>query len=136
MACSLTAVVRKNPNTTVGMDDDLLGVNENGQDAGASSSSIVARLEALRRDARGVSGPSTAALPLATVDYNQPRQPTAEAGTVDDPKPAESLTALAAELFGDERFRAACAKGLNARLQRTRDGATAESRISELAGKS
>ena len=47
----------------------------------------------------------------------------------------QSLAALREELFADEMFKAACDKGLNATLQRTRDGATAETRIQELAGK-
>ena len=115
------------------MDDDLLGSSENRQDVGPQSSSIVARLQALRKGAGSAEVPAAAA-PLATIDSNQPRQTTAEEGTVARAKPTGSLTALAADLFGDERFKAACGKGLHARLQRTRDGATAESRISELAG--
>ncbi len=115
------------------MDDDLLGIKENRQDVGSNSSSIVARLQALRKGAGSVDVPSAAA-PLCTIDSNQSRQAAAEPGTVAHAKPTGSLAALATELFGDERFKAACAKGLHARLQRTRDGATAESRISELAG--
>ena len=45
-----------------------------------------------------------------------------------------SLAALATELFKDPAFMELCDKGLNGTLQRTKDGATAESRIQELAG--
>ena len=45
-----------------------------------------------------------------------------------------SLAALAAELFQDPALTGLCDKGLNGTLQRTKDGATAESRIQELAG--
>ena len=45
-----------------------------------------------------------------------------------------SLAGLAAELFKDPTFTELCDKGLNGTLQRTKDGATAESRIQELAG--
>ena len=45
-----------------------------------------------------------------------------------------SLVGLANELFRDPAFMELCDKGLNGTLQRTKDGATAESRIQELAG--
>ena len=45
-----------------------------------------------------------------------------------------SLAGLATELFKDPGFMELCDKGLNGTLQRTKDGATAESRIQELAG--
>jgi hypothetical protein len=45
-----------------------------------------------------------------------------------------SLAALAEELFEEAVFKAACSKGVSMRLQRTKDGATQESRIHELAG--
>ncbi|DBA96427.1 TPA: Nucleolar protein 58, variant 2 [Trebouxia sp. C0004] len=44
-----------------------------------------------------------------------------------------SLAGLATELFKDPAFMELCDKGLNGTLQRTKDGATAESRIQELA---
>lgn len=47
-----------------------------------------------------------------------------------------SLAGLATELFKDPAFLELCDKGLNGTLQRTKDGATAESRIQELAGPS
>jgi hypothetical protein len=46
----------------------------------------------------------------------------------------QNLMALADQLFTEAAFVELCEKGMNARLQRTRDGATAESRINELAG--
>lgn len=45
-----------------------------------------------------------------------------------------SLAALAEEVFRDPELTQLCEKGLNLTLQRTKDGATAESRIQELAG--
>lgn len=45
-----------------------------------------------------------------------------------------SLAALAEELFEEAVFKAACHRGVSMRLQRTKDGATQESRIHELAG--
>ena len=155
------------------MNDDLLGDGSVKEVAARSNSSIAARLEALRRGPHTVGPASAAVLPLMQLDNNQLHQTAAESGPERQPTMTGSLAALAAELFGDERFKAACAKGLNARLQvsclrrgclrqsdqphsaklssrrtghpiehggvaslqRTRDGATAESRISELAGK-
>lgn len=50
------------------------------------------------------------------------------------PQADRSLAALAEELFEEPAFKAACHKGVSMRLQRTKDGATQESRIHELAG--
>lgn len=47
----------------------------------------------------------------------------------------QNLMALADQLFTEAAFVELCENGMNARLQRTKDGATAESRINELAGK-
>ena len=44
------------------------------------------------------------------------------------------LASHAQELFGDAAFKELCDRGMNFTLQRTKDGATAESRIQELAG--
>jgi hypothetical protein len=44
------------------------------------------------------------------------------------------LSVLAANLFGDEKLKAALERGLTTTLKRTKDGATAESRVQELAG--
>lgn len=69
----------------------------------------------------------------------------AAASTSNDPQPVfelggrfetRSLAGLATELFKDPAFMELCDKGLNGTLQRTKDGATAESRIQELAGAS
>eukprot|EP00884_Botryococcus_braunii_P021019 jgi/Botrbrau1/7600/Bobra.0159s0049.1 len=46
----------------------------------------------------------------------------------------QNLMALADQLFTEAAFVELCERGMNARLQRTKDGATAESRINELAG--
>jgi hypothetical protein len=47
---------------------------------------------------------------------------------------APSLAQAARELFGEPGFAEQCERGLTMQLRRTRDGATAESRIAELAG--
>ena len=98
------------------MNDDLLG-DGNIKEAAARNNSIAARLEALRRDTHNVGAASAAVLPLPQLDLNQPHQAAAKPGPERQPQMTGSLAALAAELFGDERFRTACAKGLNARLQ-------------------
>lgn len=46
----------------------------------------------------------------------------------------KSLAACARHLFDAPEFAELCEKGLNAQLQRTKDGATDKSRIAELAG--
>ena len=48
---------------------------------------------------------------------------------------ARSLAETARELFNDPDFAQLCEKGMNAQLQRTKDGATDKSRIAELAGR-
>lgn len=135
---------------TTGMQDNLLdlvaagnenapgaangasGVSASGASANTSGSSIAARLEALRRETSRMSGAVAStpikAKPPAPVNCQSGIQFEA-AGQLD----SRGLAALAIELF-DDKFKAACEKGLNATLQRTRDGATAESRIAELAG--
>lgn len=45
-----------------------------------------------------------------------------------------SLAQVAEELFSDSAFAEMCERGLTMQLKRTKDGATAESRIAELAG--
>jgi len=47
---------------------------------------------------------------------------------------APSLAQAARELFGEPGFAEQCERGLTMQLRRTKDGATAESRIAELAG--
>ena len=47
---------------------------------------------------------------------------------------SKSITDLAEELFDEPAFLELCGKAMNTNLQRTRDGATAESRVQELAG--
>jgi len=46
----------------------------------------------------------------------------------------EGLTKIAKQLFDDAEFGELYARGMNSQLQRTKDGATDKSRISELAG--
>jgi hypothetical protein len=48
--------------------------------------------------------------------------------------PGSRMAQLAESSFGDAEFVQLCEQGLTAQLQRTRDGATAQSRIAELAG--
>lgn len=47
---------------------------------------------------------------------------------------APSLAQVAEELFSDSTFAEMCERGLTMQLKRTKDGATAETRIAELAG--
>jgi nucleolar protein 58 len=47
---------------------------------------------------------------------------------------APSLAGLAEQLFSSPAFKDMCERGLNMQLKRTKDGATAETRIAELAG--
>ena len=47
---------------------------------------------------------------------------------------APSLAQVAEELFSDAAFAEMCERGLTMQLKRTKDGATAETRIAELAG--
>ena len=47
---------------------------------------------------------------------------------------APSLVQVAEELFSDATFAEMCERGLTMQLKRTKDGATAETRIAELAG--
>ncbi len=47
---------------------------------------------------------------------------------------SKSITDLAEELFDEPAFLELCGKAMTTSLQRTRDGATAESRVQELAG--
>ena len=50
------------------------------------------------------------------------------------PPPSDnSLSKMAQQLFGDPEFTSMCERGLNAQLTRTRDGATQESKMRELA---
>ena len=48
---------------------------------------------------------------------------------------APSLAQVAEELFSDAAFAEMCERGLTMQLKRTKDGATAETRIAELAGR-
>lgn len=115
-----------------GAANGAAGVSASSGSANASGSSIAARLEALRRETSRMSGAVASsplkAKPSAPMNSQSGIQFEA-AGQLD----SRGLAALAIELF-DDKFKAACDKGLNATLQRTRDGATAESRIAELAG--
>ena len=68
---------------------------------------------------KGLSRPAKAAIrPAATIR----------------PACSKSITDLAEELFDEPGFLELCGKAMNTNLQRTRDGATAESRVQELAG--
>eukprot|EP00775_Hariotina_reticulata_P012257 gene12257-12395_t len=51
-----------------------------------------------------------------------------------DKYPGSRLAQLAGSIFSSSEFLQQCEQGLSAQLQRTRDGATAQSRITELAG--
>lgn len=86
-----------------------------GQDTGA----LAARLDNLRRE-------SIRPMPVA------PLQPPVqfEAGSVD----MSSFSKVAAQLYEEKAFLELCNKGMNAQLTRSKDGATNETKIQELAG--
>ncbi|PRW56860.1 P-loop containing nucleoside triphosphate hydrolase [Chlorella sorokiniana] len=83
---------------------------------------LAARLESLRRDSVRPSLAGGAAA-MQGVQFEA-------AAPID----MQALSRLALQLFDDEGFRQACDKGLNMQLTRSKDGATAEFRIQELAG--
>lgn len=96
----------------------------------AARPSLSRTADALLRESMQVSDPSkqrTVAVASSSTDL----QPLFELGGRFETR---SLAGLAAELFKDPGFMELCDKGLNGTLQRTKDGATAESRIQELAG--
>eukprot|EP00887_Chlorella_sp_A99_P002597 scaffold6.g2597.t1 len=87
---------------------------------------IAARLESLKRESLRPSiagGGLCAAAAAPGVQF--------ESGGQFD---GQALTKLALGLFEDEGFRGLCDKGLSAQLTRSRDGATEETKIQELAG--
>ncbi len=85
---------------------------------------------ALLRDSTLITDSSKHRTATATSSSNE-LQPVFELGGRFETR---SLAGLATELFKDPAFMELCDKGLNGTLQRTKDGATAESRIQELAG--
>lgn len=87
---------------------------------------------ALLRDSTLITDSSKHRTATATSSSNE-LQPVFELGGRFETR---SLAGLATELFKDPAFMQLCDKGLNGTLQRTKDGATAESRIQELAGTS
>jgi nucleolar protein 58 len=126
-----------------------------------SAKTIAARLQALKRDsfhlleaggtatkagapeaaAAGSSGAAQQLQPTAAPsgmagyagELRQSMQefvPFEEAGAWEAP----SLAGMAEELFNNAGFKEACERGLGMQLKRTKDGATAETRIAELAG--
>lgn len=84
----------------------------------------------------GSSGPCPVAVQLTLPRESLALPPTPGAPVFEPLSSVEgqNLMALADGLFTEAAFVDLCEKGMNARLQRTRDGATAESRINELAG--
>ena len=101
----------------------------NGSESAAIRSALPRVTAALLRDSTQIDSSSQRA-GVASTSGNE-LQPIFEvAGRFE----TRSLTSLATELFKDPAFMELCDKGLNGTLQRTKDGATAESRIQELAG--
>lgn len=84
--------------------------------------SIAARLESLKRESLrpSIAPPSTS---QAGIQFEA-------AGPVD----STALRRLAGQLFDDESWKQLYDKGMNAKLTRSRDGATEETKIKELAG--
>ena len=95
--------------------DDLPGTN-----AAAPMGGLAAKLESLKRESVR---PSFASSGQQQVQFEA-------AGHYD----MHALSRLAQQLFGDKEFSALCEKGMNAQLTRSKDGATEETKIKELAG--
>ncbi|KAL4427843.1 hypothetical protein ABPG75_001932 [Micractinium tetrahymenae] len=89
--------------------------------AGAGVGGLAARLESLKRESMRPSLASGQAMAGVVFEAAAP---------ID----AQALTRLAIQLFDDEQFRQLCDKGMSAQLTRSKDGATAETKIQELAG--
>ena len=94
---------------------------ENSPAASQPIGGLAAKLESLKREAVR---PSFASAGQAQVQFEA-------AGHYD----MQALSRLAQQLFGDKEFSALCEKGMKAELTRSKDGATEETKIKELAGK-
>jgi hypothetical protein len=81
---------------------------------------LAARLESLRRDSVR---PSLAGTGVPAGQFEA-------AGQYD----TQALSRLAQQMFGDAEFVALCERGMSAQLTRSKDGATEETKIKELAG--
>jgi len=90
--------------------------------AAAPMGGLAAKLESLKRESVR---PSFASSGQQQVQFEA-------AGHYD----MHALSRLAQQLFGDKEFLALCEKGMNAQLTRSKDGATEETKIKELAGMS
>jgi hypothetical protein len=88
--------------------------------AAAPMGGLAAKLESLKRESVR---PSFASSGQQQVQFEA-------AGHYD----MHALSRLAQQLFGDKEFSALCEKGMNAQLTRSKDGATEETKIKELAG--
>lgn len=95
---------------------DLPGVGGHPAPIGA----LAARLESLKRDNSRLSFMGSAA-----------QTPQFEIAAQYD---VSGLSKAALQLFGDKEFVAMCERGMNAQLTRSKDGATEETKIKELAG--
>lgn len=93
--------------------------------------SLAAKLESLKRE---TARPSYAATSLS----NQPTAVHLDSATAPGQQQHDSttLSRLAQQLFNDKEFIALCEKGMHAQLTRTKDGATEETKIKELASTS
>lgn len=86
---------------------------------------LAAKLESLKRDVP-VTAPKSAGKGMAVA------LPGGDA--VDRQFDVNALSRSAHQLFGDEGFIAMCEKGLTAQLSRSKDGATQDTKLKELAG--
>ena len=86
----------------------------------ATFGGLAAKLECLKRDSVR---PSLAGPGAQQVQFEA-------AGQYD----SQALSRLAQQMFGDPEFAALCARGMSAQLTRSKDGATEETKIKELAG--
>ena len=108
----------------------VLGPHNPADNEVAARSSLSRTAASLLRDSSLLADPSKQRTTALASTSNE-LQPVFELGGRFETR---SLAGLATELFKDPAFVELCDKGLNGTLQRTKDGATAESRIQELAG--
>ena len=108
----------------------VLGPHNAAETQPATQPSFSRTAKALLRDSSQMIDSSEQRAAAGASTSNEP-QPVFELGGRFETR---SLAGLATELFKDPAFMELCDKGLKGTLQRTKDGATAESRIQELAG--
>lgn len=129
MSCSLCCRASISGDVSKAPSVRVLGLH-NATDSSSQAAAPLSALDLAKRDSS-----------LLVATRSQPAHGSADISSTQDALfelggrfETRSLAALANEVFRDPEFMQLCDKGLNGTLQRTKDGATAESRIQELAG--